>query len=270
MWPPTCSSNIMIRMDGWIQGPVVSYHGIQIMFRANRPGVLAAIDSTFIPGCCAAETVKSDLTYSLESDESRGTYAAYIGSRRLIQASNLDRVVDFVRSHARHAIAENSLERLFVHAGAVGWRGKAILLPGKSHAGKSLLVRELICAGALYFSDEFAVLDSDGFVHPFALPLSVRTLNGKVACHANELGANTAVEPLPVGLLLFTKYKAGATFQPARLTEGRAVLELLKHIVAVRNCPRTAVRIAKSVISGCEVLHSIRGEARSITQALLV
>src|SRR5277367_3536052 len=42
-----------------------------------------------------------------------------------------------------------------VHAGAVLWRGRALLLPGGTHAGKSSLVTELLRRGATYYSDEY-------------------------------------------------------------------------------------------------------------------
>lgn len=261
---------MMSHTEDWIQGPVLSCYGVRVGFRTNHPGALAAIDSISIPGARACDPGESGLAYSLKSDEAAHVHAAYIGSRRLIQASNLDCVIDFVRSHVRHVIAENSSERLFVHAGVVGWRGSAILLPGRSRAGKSLLVRELIRAGATYFSDEFAVLDANGFVYSFAHPISVRTPNGKIEWLPSQRRPEQAAEPLPVGLVLFTKYMAGAVFRPERLTDGQAVLELLQHFVAVRKNPRAALRIARSVIAGTQAFSSPRGEAHCVAKALLV
>ena len=46
-----------------------------------------------------------------------------------------------------------------VHAGALLIDGKALLLPGTSHAGKSSLVAELLRRGASHFSDEYALID---------------------------------------------------------------------------------------------------------------
>ena len=60
-----------------------------------------------------------------------------------------------------NAVARHSHQMLFVHAGVVGWRGLAIVLPGRSRTGKSTLVAELVLRGAVYYSDEFAVLDDD-------------------------------------------------------------------------------------------------------------
>ncbi len=61
-------------------------------------------------------------------------------------------------------VAEHARGQVFIHAGVVEWKGKAIVIPGRSHAGKTTLVAELLRAGATYYSDEFAVLESDGRV----------------------------------------------------------------------------------------------------------
>ena len=71
-------------------------------------------------------------------------------------------------------IALHAPNHVFVHAGVVGVEDRAIVLPGRSFAGKTTLVAALVKAGAEYWSDEYAVLDADGLVHPYPKPLSVR------------------------------------------------------------------------------------------------
>ena len=71
-------------------------------------------------------------------------------------------------------VAEFSTPHLMMHAGVVAWKGKAIVLPGTSHAGKTTLVTALVEAGATYYSDEYAVLDAKGHVSPYARRLSLR------------------------------------------------------------------------------------------------
>src|SRR5258708_7166642 len=44
-----------------------------------------------------------------------------------------------------------------VHAGAVLIKGRALLIPGSTHAGKSSFVAELLRRGASHFSDEYAL-----------------------------------------------------------------------------------------------------------------
>jgi hypothetical protein len=162
---------------------------------------------------------------------------------------------------------------VFVHAGVVGWRGRAILLPGRSRAGKTTLVEALVAAGASYLSDEFAPLDERGRVHPFAKPLTIR---GPGGCdrHArrrpvSELGGRTSSRALPVGLVAFTEYRSGASFEPQELTHGRAVIDLLAHTVPARLRPEASLVALASATAGAVRLCGARGEAESTARALL-
>jgi hypothetical protein len=252
-----------------IQGPVFRCYGVAVGFRSNSERLLAVIDANFIPASQISKCNRPDLEYSLEVDERDGQYKAYIGSQELIETPDLSRLLDALKVHVQHAVAETAVEHLFVHAGAVSWRGKAILLPGRSGGGKSTLVRDLISAGAEYLSDEFAVLDEEGLVHPFARPLSLRTPLGRTECRPCDLGGQTAIQAMPVGAVVFTTFRPEGTFRPACVTGGRAVLELLKHVIAIRAHPGKAMRIARLVTSTSLVLTSVRGEAQSTTAVLL-
>ena len=91
----------------------------------------------------------------------------------------------------------------------------------------------MVRAGATYLSDEFAVLDEDGLVHPYPKSLSLRSEAGtsQVDTHAHELGGVVAEEPLPLGLAVLTSYRAGAEWRPRRLSSGRGALMVLAHAV---------------------------------------
>src|SRR4051794_11798184 len=78
----------------------------------------------------------------------------------------LGRALDELESDLELFIAAQTRECMFVHAGVVSWRGRAIVLPGRSLSGKTTLVIELLKAGADYYSDEFAVFDAHGLIHP--------------------------------------------------------------------------------------------------------
>ena len=64
---------------------------------------------------------------------------------------------------------------LLLHAGAVVWRGRALLLPAASGSGKSTLIAGLLAAGCGYLSDEVAVLDAaTGCLLPFPTSLGLK------------------------------------------------------------------------------------------------
>src|SRR5262249_26128145 len=99
---------------------------------------------------------------------------AYFYHMRVARTLDLADAIQSFDQSLNLGIAERAPARIFVHAGVVGWRGRAIVIPGRSYSGKSTLVAALVRAGATYYSDEYAVLDSRGRVHPYPKPISLR------------------------------------------------------------------------------------------------
>lgn len=252
------------------QGLTFCCYGVTVAFRSSSEQLLAAIDPDFIPAAVpASDCLAPDLAYFLEARRQSGRYAAWTSSGHLVENSDLHLLLETVKEHVHQKLAEIAVEKLFLHAGAVAWRGGAILFPGRSHTGKSTLVQTLVSAGAVYLSDEFAVLDNRGFVHPFARPISLRTPAGRIRCRPSDFGGRTATEALPVSVVVFTSFNPHEMFRPQYLSQGRAVLEVLKHIVAVRANPKKAMHIARAVTAKSLVITSPRGSACSTANAIL-
>jgi hypothetical protein len=167
-------------------------------------------------------------------------------------------------------IARKAPGVIFVHAGVVAHRGKTIVLPGLSFAGKTTLVAALVRAGARYYSDEFAVLDENGLVHPYAKRLSLRDENLIQFEHPVEsFGGTAGDEPLPVGLIAVTSYKPGGEWQPRRLTAGEGAMAMLSNTVPARERPEESLRAVKRAVGGAIALESERGEAEALAPLLL-
>jgi hypothetical protein len=163
-------------------------------------------------------------------------------------------------------VAAHAKELLFVHAGVVGWRGRAILLPGRTHAGKSTLVAALVRAGATYYSDEYALVTADGRVLPYPRDLSLRRARGPVRVDPRRLG-RVGRAPLPVGLVVLCRYGNRTALEP--LSPGRAVLALLKQTVAARAQAATAMERLARIAMSAPVVAGTRGEARPFARELL-
>jgi hypothetical protein len=174
-------------------------------------------------------------------------------------------------ARAEAFVAERAPDHLFVHAGIVGWNGRAIVMPGASFAGKTTMVQAWLEGGATYYPDEFAVLDRAGRVHPFARPLAIREGSTAVtrSVPAAALGAETQTTLLPIGLVLVTSYRAGARWRPRRLTPAPALLALMRHSVAARGNPDHSMPILKQAVSDGIALGGLRGEARPMVSAVL-
>jgi hypothetical protein len=174
-------------------------------------------------------------------------------------------------SALRAAIASGAEEHVFIHAGVVARAGRAIVLPGQSWSGKTTLVAALVRAGAEYLSDEFAVLDANGRVHPFAKPLSVRAPGslGQQDVRIEQLGGRTAAQPADVAVIAVTHYVRAAEWSPRRGTVGDGALALLAHAVAVKKRPQAALRAARRAATNAIHLETARSEADAAAAALL-
>ena len=69
-------------------------------------------------------------------------------------------------------------------------------MPGLSFSGNMTLVRAVVEAGAVYYSDEHAMLDEVGRVHPYARPLPFRPPRGVRSTSAPRSWVGSSVRSL--------------------------------------------------------------------------
>jgi len=257
--------------------------GVRIGLRAGSRGLLDTFehdpDGPGLPvGWRAVEAHEPDARVSVRYELLAGTsggawpsYRLYAGTDLIAASRSLADVRLALASHAEPIVAERAPDHLFVHAGVVGWEGRAIVMPGASLAGKTTLVQAWLEAGATYYSDEFAVLDRTGRVHPFARPLAIRDASTGLTRRvpAAALGAEPGTTPLRVGLVLSTWYRLDARWRPRRLTTAQTLLALMRHTVAARGDPAHSMPILKQAVSSGTALAGSRGEARALVSAVL-
>jgi serine kinase of HPr protein (carbohydrate metabolism regulator) len=190
---------------------------------------------------------------------------------RLARSKDQDQLFEAFESDLRLFVAELARDRVFVHAGVVGWKHRAIIIPGRSFSGKTTLVAELVKAGATYYSDEYAVLDHRGRVHPFLKPLEIReygdTRQKKV--EVNQLGGQSGTKPLPVSLVVVSRFRAEAKWRPRKLSPGKGILELLANTVSARRNPEQVFATLQQVAAKAPILKGVRGEASDIVKTIL-
>jgi hypothetical protein len=252
-------------------GFAVNAYGVRIAMRANEPAVLRRALDRLPPGWRPVYTQIVQRLYSFVVPRRRGLHTLYGDTVVVAERRTLNAMLDSFESDVQIYVAERAPRHVFVHAGVVGWRGQAILLPGPSMSGKSRLVAELIRAGATYYSDEYAVLDATGRVHPYDRPLSLRQegRSGPRRYPAEALGGQAGRRPLPVGLVVLSSYRPGARWRPRPLTAARGALAILDHAVAARSAPARVLAAIGNVAKGARFFVSPRGEAKETAHLLL-
>src|SRR5690606_4184085 len=187
-----------------------------------------------------------DLEFKFAVDENNDFFCYENGKLRSEPTSYTGHL-HFYGSYFSIKIAEYARDVVFVHAGVAAWKDKAIVIPGNSYSGKTTLVAELVKCGAEYFSDEYAIFDSEGFVHPFPRDLQIRREgeHEQTKVPVAELGGTAAENRLPAGLIVITKYVPDAVWEPEVLSPGEAVVEMVPHTIPIRRDPVFALKVLK-------------------------
>jgi hypothetical protein len=157
-----------------------------------------------------------------------------------------------------------------VHAGVVAHAGIAILLPGSSRCGKSTLVAELVRRGAVYFSDEYALVDAGGWVHAYPRALMLRDGSpGQRPFLPSELGAKVAEAPLRAGLILALRYAGQEACNLENMSHGEALLLLLRNTPQVLEESPQILSHLRQALAGAVCYSGVRGDAGAAADRIL-
>jgi len=194
----------------------------------------------------------------------------YADETRIARGRNIRDILEAFESDLQLYVAESARNRIFVHAGVVARSNKAIIMPGQSFSGKTTLVAELVRAGATFYSDEYAVFDQKGLVHPYPKPLAIRDPSGSQRkCPPESLGGSCGRRPIPIGAVVISSFKAGARWRPRNASLGQGILGLLANTVAARRKPEISLDAFERSLDQALVLIGPRGEARAAAASIL-
>lgn len=259
----------------WTEGTCFEAYGLRVGIRTNRPELLRDLEPRLPPGWKPSRSSKVDRLFSAwigapASGSVKRYNLVYAGILRRARTFDFEDTLAILEAELRQSLAAGARRRVFVHAGVVGFEGRAILIPGRSGAGKTTLIAELVRAGATYYSDEFAVLDAWGRVHPFAKPLSIRGEGGiTTSTPVEALGGRAGETPLRPLLVALVAHRPEARWRPERLSPGQALLALLAHTVPVRRRPAASLLALRAALSPAVVIRGSRGDAAAAAQILL-
>ncbi len=252
----------------WIAQRTILSYGVRIGIRTNQPEILSALDEYFPPLWKPSNAARVERLFSLKIGKS---HEIFEGKERGAKSRSLKIVLEDLERRIKMYVAEMARRRVFVHAGVVEWQGKAIVIPGRSYSGKTSLVAALVRAGATYYSDEYAVLDWQGRVHPYPQPLAVRKPGGfaQKKYSAEKIGGITGTKPLHVALVIVSTYQANVRWRPKKISGGQGVLELLNNTVSARRKPEVVIPTLQQAVTGATILKSSRGEAQVTAHLIL-
>lgn len=248
----------------------VEAFGVTVAVTAD-PEHFAAV-SGFLPPCARpVRDAPEPGRFALVKEKDGGLLSIMCDEEPIAGPFDLRLALGILDAELRMYIALHAPNHVFVHAGVVGVEDRAIVLPGRSFAGKTTLVAALVKAGAEYWSDEYAVLDADGLVHPYPKPLSVRINDTRETDEqpVESLGGRAGDRPLPVAVIAFTSYRPGAAWALSARTAGEGAVKLLEHSIAARSRPKQVLAAVRRAATDAVVLEGERGDAGPVASALL-
>lgn len=254
---------------------VLQSYGVRVKIQASNPELLEQAELTarkaLLERLSIIENSEAEHTFSISSDDHGELYLRLNGEDATRDSSE-PRFYRFFDSLLRITVAEHAVDKVFVHAGAVSWKGRGIVIPASSFQGKTTLVAELIKNGAVYYSDEYAIFDSSGLLHSFPRDLSVRYRDGEVRerqVDPASIGGLIGTEPIPVGMVVLTEYQENAAWEPRTLTTGQGIIEMIPHTIPRRFNTEFSLKVLNTSVSDAIILKCFRGDASEFSVKLL-
>jgi hypothetical protein len=244
--------------------------GVQVQIALGDPELESRVREILPPEAKPCRPRESVGRFALRQtgDDS---YEVMIGDQPWLEHGTLDVAIGMLDAQVRLFVAATAPDAIFVHAGVVAQDGRALVIPGESFSGKTTLVSALVQAGATYYSDEYAVLDLAGRVHPYPRPLSIRSSDGSTVTerHVADLGGTAAEGSAEVATVVVTRYRAGCEWRPKRLSPGRGLVALLANTVPAQERPKESLEALNRALAAAIVLESDRGEAALAAASIL-
>jgi hypothetical protein len=247
--------------------------GVNVKIESNSPELLneaaAMSDRSLLGNIKPIKAKKPDIVFRLDQHGPQ-SYRMYLNGEPNVSGRSRWKFLKFYEAMLRTMVGEYAPDLVFIHAGVVGWKGRAILMPADSYQGKSTITAELVRRGAAYYSDDFAILDKKGRVHAFPRMISLRDENYRPFELAPEsIGGSMWEKPIPVGFILFTGYKPKARWRPKVLSPGQGVLDLIPFALPFRRNPEFCLSVLNLVAGSAIIASSPRGTAEEFAPLIL-
>ncbi|GEM_PF-981107 len=268
-----------VRLENWHWRARIGFssHGVQTILQVTEPAALVPIKLRLPPGWREIQESAGDPQYSLVVGNDSAPpglerlHLLFRGRLLISAAYKLEPVLGALEAELDRRVGVSvSQDRLFIQAGAVGWRGRAIVVKGPAHFEISALVAALLRAGASYYSDRYAVLDSLGRIHPYPRPLWLRrgTYGNPIRYRPEDLGAKVGIKPLPLTTVVFASLRPGAQTRFFPVGRFAAAMELTADTLLSRHDPNAIPPAISKALARASILKGVCGEPEDILNLL--
>jgi hypothetical protein len=249
------------------------YRALSYPFRvvAEDPGLGRRVDrlmATFRDGSEGGPAV----TYRLLSPGRRDRrFRVHKAGRCVHRAATAELALEYLLWDVTSQAVQRTRDFLVLHAGAVSWAGRGIILPAPPDSGKTTLTAALIRAGFSYLTDEAAPLDpATGLLHPFPRALWMEAPSIDVVPRlrqdlpqdllvasrpryqvtSEELRPGALGGPCPVRHIIAPAYATGSAVELEPLSRAEAIVSLAQNSFNFATLGRPGVSLLAKVVAG--------------------
>ncbi len=248
----------------------VCAYGCNLLVEAPDSAVLKAVDRHLLPGLPRVAEFAGEPDGVAQIEVVNGGLELVTEGERRVFAASVLQMMQFLIRALDDVVIRNLRGWFAVHAGTVAWRERAILVPGMSHAGKSSLVAALLRRGAIYYSDEYAMIDPNGLVHPYPRPVLLRYgtcfQEPVLPEDLNSFGGST---PVPMGWIFEVKYAEGGAWNVEPMEQSQAVFALLQNTPHILIDSPTMMSHFERAAQRATGFRGERGEADDAAERIL-
>lgn len=211
-----------------------------------------------------------------------------VGGVQVYETTTERDVVSWVLADVHACAIDRERTALVIHAGAVSWRGRGIMLPAAPDAGKTTTVAGLVRAGFDYLTDEATIVDPDTLrLAPYPFPLkmerpSIDAVFGSVPegmrervgaytrVHPFEIRPDSIADPCPLAFLIVPAYTPGGPTAIERITRAEALVATATQAVNLKRSGAQGFRVLERLLAdaGCFRLRigDLDGAVEQITR----
>jgi hypothetical protein len=260
---------------------LISYAGSTVSIHFDSGGAFDFLTMLFGDIPCSIPLEEVPVLVLGQHDTDGGNYILTFGMTTLFHGRLGVRCAAILYDAVIYHLLNNADGGVALHAGAVAWRDRVMLLPGQSGAGKSTLTAWLTAQGSSYLTDELIFIPEHvpGQIQFFSRPICLKSAalplikgmldkehlpdivedcHGAIVPHRLLNAHFSAIHSMPE-LMLLPSYEPGSSPTIEKISAARLCMSLVSCHVNARNLENHGfaqiVRLAR-VIPAYQIRYS--------------
>lgn len=248
----------------------VQAFGTGIRAAGSSPAASALLERCIFPSLPRKAANGEAPHLALWLEEAAGKFELSAGDVSIGSATEAMRLAPEVVRVVDETVIRRLEDLRAMHAAVVAFGDRALLLPAATHSGKSSLAAELLRRGATYYSDEYALIDRQGRVHPYPRPLLLRDGRPEqIPVLPEECGSRAGIGPAPIRWIVGLRYLPGKAWHVSPVPQSEGVLLLLQNTPHVWARTPDLLETLSQAVAGAACFVGTRGEAAEAAEQIL-